>query len=105
MNWGKGLERVSMLVIIVALAGCASGVMKQYVGKDIREVYMEHGKPANTFDMDDGRRVFQFNWGESSSGSPYGQKGGCLLSYITRATPANNSWIVEEYRYPERLVC
>ncbi len=97
------------IILIVActlmVSGCVSQLMKQYVGKDIREVYMEHGKPANEFDMADGRRVFQFYWGESSSGSPFGRKGGCLLNYITKRDEANNTWIVVDYKYPDRMVC
>lgn len=89
----------------LVVSGCASQVMKQYVGKDIREVYMEHGKPANEFDMADGQRVFQFYWGESSSGSPLGMKGGCLLNYITKRDEVNNTWIVIDYKYPDRIVC
>ena len=52
---------MNRIILIVActliISGCVSQVMKQYVGKDIREVYMEHGKPINEFDMADGRRA------------------------------------------------
>lgn len=93
------------IVTAFMITGCVSTMMKKYVGKDIREVYMEHGKPSNEFVMKDGRRVFQFNVGESSAGSPYGLKDGCLISYITTRDEPNNSWVVVDYRYPDRLIC
>ena len=40
--------------------GCASQIMKSYVGKDVREVMLDYGPPANPFDMGDGRRAFQW---------------------------------------------
>lgn len=101
-----------ILTLSLLIAGCASSVMKQYMGKDIREVFVEHGKPVNEFVMADGRRVFQFNWGESSAGSPLGMKGGCLLmkggcllSYFTERDEPNDRWVVVEYRYPDRMFC
>jgi len=92
-------------LVALTIAGCASQVMKQYIGKDIRQVYLEHGKSVNEFDLDDGNRVFQFYWGESSAGSKAGMKGGCLLSYITTRNNQNSSWTVVDIKYPDRLVC
>jgi len=99
--------KLFILVVSVAFlfSGCASQVMKQHIGQDIREAFIEHGKPINEFDLADGKRVFQFNWGESSSGSSLGVKGGCLLSYITKRNNANTAWIVVDYKYPDRLIC
>jgi hypothetical protein len=99
------MKKIILLSVFLLVGGCASSVMKQYVGKDIREVYLEHGKPNNEFNLQNGQRVFQFNWGESSAGSPYGQKGGCLLSYITERDEKNDTWIVVEYKFPNRLIC
>ena len=99
------LTLILPIFVTLLVSGCASQVMKQYVGKDIREVYIEHGKPANEFDLDNGQRVFQFNWGESSAGSPYGRKGGCLLSYFATRNDKNNSWTVVKYKYPDRIFC
>ena len=94
-----------ILTVSFLIAGCASDVMKQYMGKDIRELFIEHGKPSNEFVLADGRRVFQFSWGESSAGSQLGMKGGCLLSYITERDDPNDRWVVVEYRYPDRMFC
>lgn len=45
---------------LLLLAGCASQMMKEYVGKDIQDVMVDYGKPNNAFDMPDGRRAFQW---------------------------------------------
>lgn len=50
---------------LLFLAGCASQIMQGYVGKDVREVMLDYGPPANAFDMGDGRRAFQ--WVQNSS--------------------------------------
>jgi hypothetical protein len=52
-------------IAVILLVGCASQIMKSYVGKDVREVMLDYGPPANAFDMGDGRRAFQ--WGINSS--------------------------------------
>lgn len=53
------------LSVVVAIAGCASDVMKGYVGRDISEVMVANGPPAAVFDMPDGRKAFQ--WATSST--------------------------------------
>ena len=55
----KLLAIVSTLAVI---AGCVSAteIMESYVGKDVREVVIDYGPPANAMDMDDGRRAFQW---------------------------------------------
>src|SRR5690554_4707351 len=47
----------------VFLLGCVSTHMKQYLGKDIREVVLDSGPPVNAIDMEGGVRAFQFMWG------------------------------------------
>jgi len=50
-----------MLFLIASfLSGCASQILKSYIGKDIREVMLDYGPPTNAFDMGDGRRAFQW---------------------------------------------
>lgn len=44
-----------------ALAGCASGILQSYVGKDVTEVAMDYGPPAGVMDLPDGRRAFMWN--------------------------------------------
>lgn len=120
--------KAAIAVLALALTGCASTAMKQYVGGSVSEAYMSYGVPEAIFDLPDGRRAFQFYWGGSravipanerttirpsgfgayevtTTGTPamaYESKG-CLVTLIAR--PEGNDFIVEEYRIPKRLVC
>ncbi|MBU3031231.1 hypothetical protein [Paracoccus marinaquae] len=47
------------------LTGCASEMMKSYLGKDITEVAMDRGAPDGYVDLPDGRRAFM--WQENQS--------------------------------------
>lgn len=121
------------VLLVAFLSGCASSHMQQFVGQDIREVVMADGPPENVFDYGEGRRVFQFRWGGGTyvlpttsqttvnayrlGSSVYGtattttlparaiESEGCLLSYITEWVEVRDGWIVQEIRYPQRLVC
>jgi hypothetical protein len=124
---------VAVSAIVGVIGGCASTHMKQYVGKDVREIVINSGAPENAFDLGDGRRVFQFRWGGGTfvvpqtttfsgstsaignsawySGSAITTGGGvvsspgCLLSYIATWDSAASSWVVDEVRVPKQLVC
>lgn len=50
-----------MVVIALVLSGCASSIVEGYVGQDITSVAIQHGLPANVFDLPDGRTAFQRN--------------------------------------------
>ena len=54
-----------------ALVGCASSTLQSYVSKDIRQVMLDYGPPANAFDMGDGRRAFQWAIGSSYTTPTY----------------------------------
>jgi hypothetical protein len=41
--------------------------MQSYVGKDVREVVLDYGPPANAIDMGEGKRAFQWVKGRSYS--------------------------------------
>lgn len=124
---------VAVVVLVASVAGCASTHMKQYIGKDIREVVIDSGPPINAFDMGDGRRVFQFRWGGGTytvpqtttvtgsataignsawySGTAITTGGGvvssegCILTYFASWDESKKAWIVVEYRVPKGLVC
>ena len=126
-------KNIFIVIVLAFLAGCASTHMKQYIGKDVREVIIENGPPIYAFDMGDGRRAFQFRWGGGSfvipqrttvtgsstavggsgwySGSAITSGGGvitsegCVLTYFARWNEVKNAWIVTEYRVPKQLVC
>ncbi len=122
------MRSISILVLSLALAACASTAMNKYVGGSVSEAYMSYGQPEAVFDLPDGRRAFQFYWGSAkgvapanvqtniqptglggyqvtTTGTPamaYETKG-CLVTLIAR--PVRKDFIVEEYRVPQRLVC
>ena len=60
------MKKIALLIFFtIGLAGCASQTMQSYMGKDVREVMLDYGPPANAFDMGDGRRAFQWVIGSS----------------------------------------
>ena len=128
------MKRASVVFLgIIALIACASTHMKQYVGKDIREVLLDSGPPNYAFDMPDGTRAFQFRWGGGTyvvpqsttttgtvtavgdsawyqshsitTGGGVVTSEGCILTYITEWDEKRHGWIVIDYRYPKRLFC
>jgi hypothetical protein len=112
---------------MLLLAGCVSTEMKPFVGRDISEVFIQHGRPIAVFDLPDGRKAFQYRWGGGSYATPSTatvnaqtvgnwtratitenpgmlvSSEGCLVTFI--AAPYEGSYRVTEYRFPKRLVC
>lgn len=125
------MRRIAILLVAVALlTGCASSYMKQFIGKDIREIIVADGPPMNQFDMGDGRRAFQWYWGGGTFVTPQTTTGtvtdvgggsafvnatttgghvvssrGCLVTYFAVRDEAKQAWIVKDIAYPDRLVC
>lgn len=104
--------------------------MKQYVGKDIREVILDDGQPIDAIDMGDGVRAFVYPFGggtyvmpsvSTTSGSvsrsgwlsatTITSPGGvidvppCRMTYFARWDAARGGWIIHEYRIPKQLAC
>ena len=127
------MPRVVLILVVSLLAACASSHMKQYVGRDIREVMLDSGPPINAFDMPDGTRAFQFRWGGGTysvpqttsttgsvtaighsawfqsqsitSGGGTVTSEGCVITYFANWNAQSNGWIVVSYRVPKQLVC
>lgn len=57
--------RFWLLVALSTVAGCASQIMGDLVGKDVSEVVVKYGPPVNSFKMPDGRVAFQ--WRQDSA--------------------------------------
>ena len=121
------------VVILLLTSGCVSNHMKQYIGKDIREVILDSGPPVSAMDMGDGLRAFQFRWGGGTYSIPsttktsgtitaFGNSAwlsstsittgggvihseGCLITYMTKWDSARTTWVVTDIRYPKQLVC
>jgi hypothetical protein len=118
--------RLLVAALVVAIAGCATSVMKGYVGQDIKQVVVERGAPQNAMDMGDGRRAFQWAINQSvfvpattsqistvnvygntaignSTATTYG--GGtsswtCLYTLYATWDEARATWIVKDYQKP-----
>jgi hypothetical protein len=65
MPMRKKMERMmktfgGLAILAVFLAGCASQIMGEMVGKDVSQVVAQYGPPVNSFDTPDGRRAFQW---------------------------------------------
>lgn len=127
------MRKIILSIILMMLAGCVSTHMKQYMGKDIREVILDSGPPINAMDMSDGVRAFQFRWGGGTYSIPqttttrgtvtaYGNTAwlnsstitsgggtihseGCVITYLTAWNDVYQTWVVSSYRYPNQLVC
>jgi hypothetical protein len=120
------MKKLSILMLALLLGGCASQIMKSYVGKDVREVMLDYGPPANAFDMGDGRRAFQWVIGSSyttpvtatttGSVNTYGSTswvnsnttitGGqtinseCVYTLFGRWNEERNGWLITDFKKP-----
>lgn len=122
MKWG-------LIVLAMALSGCASSVMGGFVGKPVEAVAVRYGPPVNVFDMPDGRRAFQWNINSTiplagysnTTATIYAPPGGlatvnsstnympaqqiqhsCL--YTMYGTYQGNAWVLTGYEKPS-LMC
>lgn len=48
----------TMIIALMALAGCASQIMAGYVGKTLVEPVLDHGPPTYSLEMGDGTQAF-----------------------------------------------
>lgn len=51
--------------LLLPLPGCASQVLKGFVGRDVSSAIARYGPPETTFDLPDGRRAFQWKMVDS----------------------------------------
>lgn len=79
------------LAAAVLSTGCASMVMDNYRGLDIRAVYLERGVPSASFDMPEGVRAFQWEYGR--------QYGTCVYTLYAKRD-GSGAWIVSGYAKP-----
>lgn len=117
--------KIVAVLLLTVLAGCASGILQSYVGKDVTEVAMDYGAPAGVMDLPDGRRAFMWqrtqamvtpqttNYSATASGNwvtgsatTYGGNVStweCTYTLIGQKNPAG-SYTVVDFRRP-RLDC
>ena len=115
---------------IAILGGCASQIMNSYVGKDVREVMLDYGPPANAFDMGDDRRAFQWimnnsyttpvtatttntaytygstTWVDSNTKITGGQttNSRCVYTLFAHWNEGANGWFITDFKKPN-LMC
>lgn len=113
---------LTLVGVLSVLAGCASDIMRGYVGKSITEPILDYGPPTNVLDLPDGRRAFQWSrtnsgilpmttyntstiyapggltrvTGSSTSYVPYSN----TCSYTLFAKPQGSDWIIVGFRQP-----
>lgn len=81
VKWMGAMKSLPILIVLWFLTGCASQIMQSYVGKDVREVMLDYGPPANAFDMGDGRRAFQWITNSSYTTPAYATTTGTATNY------------------------
>jgi hypothetical protein len=127
------MRAATIILATLLAAGCASTKMKQYVGKDIREVILDDGPPMHVLDLPDGTRAFQYPFGGGTYTAPtvttttgnvsrigsqawlsatsISSGGGtvtmppCTISYIATWDGNMGGWIVRDYRIPKQMFC
>lgn len=58
--------RINLIAaLVLTLSGCASHVLKGFVGRDVSAAIARYGPPENVFDLPDGRRAFQWKMVDS----------------------------------------
>lgn len=121
----KLLGRVALVTI--ALSGCASTIMKNYVGRPLQMAMLDYGPPVNAFDMPDGTRAFQWvrdrtfvmpatvtNSGQAvpignsvwwtqrtqiTGGQPIASS--CAYTMFARWDEAQNAWVFTGFKKPK----
>lgn len=59
------VKTLCVALAFLALSGCATSIMQGFVGQPLQAAMVQYGPPSNIFDMDDGRRAFQWKISES----------------------------------------
>lgn len=125
------MQKIGIVILLtILISGCASQIMKSYIGKDLREVMLDYGPPANAFDMGDGRRAFQWvmqssyttpvtantngtvstygstSWVNSNTTISGGQtiNSACAYTLFAVWNASTNSWVVTDFNKP-KLMC
>jgi hypothetical protein len=114
---------LALCALMTILTGCVSDTMRNFVGRDIREVELAYGPPTNQIDMGGGTRAFQWTKisvdttpmtavtttdkdrkGRKTSQTQF--VGGnqsvtrCLYTFMAAWNPQSSNWIVTGFRQP-----
>ena len=121
------MTRLIACILFMVLAGCASQILKSYIGKDVREAVLDYGPASNALDLGENKRAFQWvigrsvtvpltatttgqvtssgntSWLNSNTTLTGGQtiNSECLYTLIASWNETTQSWIVTEFRKPK----
>ncbi|MBW8743281.1 MAG: hypothetical protein JF628_02845 [Sphingomonas sp.] len=123
----KPLAGAIALALIFGLTGCATDIMRGYIGRTPQDVMARYGRPDNVFDMPDGRRAYQWlqiskstsagseesrtRWVERRDGRrervtttqvnpPVSETKKCFYTMYAHRGPAGD-WIFDSFKEPE----
>jgi hypothetical protein len=84
--------RAVFVAAALLLCGCASAIMKDYVGRTIADVMMDYGPPQTAFDLTPTQRAFMWSMTTSfvtpSTTNVTGTAYGSLFSATAISTPS-----------------
>jgi hypothetical protein len=61
----ENVKKIITIISVLFLSGCASQILKSYVGKDIKEAILDYGPPINVLELSKTQKAFQ--WADTSS--------------------------------------
>lgn len=120
----RDVLRTFVVATVFALTGCASDIMKNYIGQPIESVVLDYGPPTTIVDLGQGERAYQWRKistnvvSGSSSGEVRHTKHGteyqttetpgyverqeCFYTFYAQASAGR--WFVTNFRQP-KLEC
>ncbi|QND51185.1 hypothetical protein HB779_04190 [Phyllobacterium sp. 628] len=94
LNSARYCKRITGTAFVLAalvLAGCASDIMKNYIGQPVESVVIDYGPPTGVLDLGPGERAYQ--WRKISTNAVSGTSSGEVRDtrhgrrYIETETP------------------
>lgn len=118
------ISKAFFVAIVLALTGCASDIMKNYIGQPVESVVLDYGPPTAVVDLGQGERAYQ--WRKTSTNAVSGTSSGevrhtkhgtvyeetetpgyverqeCFYTFYARAS--GGRWFITNFRQP-KLEC
>lgn len=92
LSWAQNaLVFVATVLAMSVLTGCASDVMKNYIGQPVESVILDYGPPTAVVELDRGERAYQ--WRKISTNAVSGTSSGEVrhtkhgTDFVTTETP------------------
>lgn len=118
------ISKAFFVAIVLALTGCASDIMKNYIGQPVESVVLDYGPPTAVVDLGQGERAYQ--WRKISTNAVSGTSSGevrqtkhgtvyeetetpgyierqeCFYTFYARSS--GGRWFITNFRQP-KLEC